>query len=162
MLRFLTARPFGAPSSLLSSQIHQLIDLAPYSAQVATGNLLASVSYWVNRVSGDSQTDTEFTLGISAFTGNVSDFPTAIVAAGWGNHSQAEAGIFSDGDVGTWENISVDLLIPIGSDYLELNVAARENIFNDTTTAEFDGHYGDNVSLSLTVVSEPRDVPERV
>ena len=56
----------------------------------------------------------------------------------------------------------MDLLIPIGSDYLELNVAARENIFNDTTTAEFDGHYGDNVSLSLTVVSEPRDVPERV
>lgn len=66
---------------------------------------------------------------------------------------QVSATLFSDGDPLTWENISVDLILPIETDFIAIDVLAGENIFNDASGEEFDGHYAD--AVSLTIIPEP-------
>ena len=40
-------------------------------------------------------------------------------------------------------------MLPTNADYLAVRVTASENIFNDNSFPEFDGHYADNVSLQV-------------
>ncbi|MDP6547322.1 MAG: PEP-CTERM sorting domain-containing protein, partial [Phycisphaerae bacterium] len=58
--------------------------------------------------------------------------------------------IVSDGGLATWERASVELLLPTGTDYIGIDIYADENIHNDTSGIEFDGHYADAVTVSVT------------
>lgn len=154
MLRFLGASQPGNPGTFSTgSEPYQLIDLTPFSSEIATGKFLITASAWFNRVEGDSQTDTQFQIGLSTYDGVPSDFPTEIANQGF--VSDIDKFILSDGDVGTWEQITIKHLIPIGTDYMEFNVNAWENIFNDSAPNEFDGHYADNASVTYSIIPEP-------
>jgi hypothetical protein len=55
----------------------------------------------------------------------------------------------------TWEELSIDLILPSNTDFVAIRVDAFEDVFNDLTTGEFDGHFADAVSLVTYVVPEP-------
>lgn len=59
----------------------------------------------------------------------------------------------SDADAATWEPIVVEQAIPVGTDFIILEVMAYENIYNDVSGTEFDGHFADMVSFAI--VPEP-------
>ena len=59
----------------------------------------------------------------------------------------------TDGVLETWEFVSTTMQIPSATDFLVVKIQSSENIFNDSSGTEFDGHYAD--SISLTIVPEP-------
>lgn len=146
MLRFLSTSVNPQPSSLLGCNVAQMVDLTPVAGLVAGGAAEAQFSVHFNRVAGDSQTDTAFSIRIIAQEGPLNDL-TGLANTGWMT-------FLSDGDPATWESFSVSLMIPSNADWLQAEIMAEENIFNDTTTGpEFDGHYVDDTALY--VVPEP-------
>ena len=70
--------------------------------------------------------------------------------------ARSEGVLYSDGDSETWEHDECNLILPIETEYLALLVAAHENIHNDPSLPEFDGHYADLVSLTIV---EAEQVP---
>lgn len=151
MLRF-DATGNTAHAGLSSAEIYQLVDVSAFSSDITSGLATASVSAYFNRVSGDSETDTSFSISILALSGAPGNFsPTTFL-------DNNGAGIDSDGDHSTWESVSVDLLLPAGTDYLAVKLQANENIFNDGVAPEFDGHYADNISLEITAVPLPASI----
>ena len=156
MVRFDFTSSIGPTLTRFSADLFQLIDLAPYAAAIDTGNVTADADFFVNRVLGDAQTDTGFVISIRAHVGNPSQFP----ADPLGFIAGINASILTDGDIGTWEQVAGSLLLPSNTDYLSVRIAAAENIFNDGSLPEFDGHYGDDVSLILSLGTEPVAIPE--
>ena len=70
--------------------------------------------------------------------------------------SEVGAGVLTDSNPATWERVDITgFAIPTGTNHLELLIYANENVFNNTTFPEFDGHFADNVSLSIYAVPEP-------
>ncbi len=150
MLRF-DATGNSANPSLSTSEIWQTIDLSAYAAQIAQGNATMNASAYFNRVLGDGQTDTSFSVSLYAFAGTPDTFLAQLVAASYlgvvGN------GIGTDGDPSTWERVDTTMLLPATTDFLAIRLNASENIFNDGSHPEFDGHYADMASAQ--VVPEP-------
>ena len=138
-----------------SSQLWQLVDLSPYSDWVSTGNAVIAATGYFNRVSGDSETDRHFVFTANAYQGRPDTFDwgsgTHIATSG---HSKVD----SDSDPNTWEATSLSLAVPSNADYVALEVAAYENIVNDLTGVEFDGHYAD--AITMTINGEPNVIPE--
>ena len=142
MLEFVATHPDAEGSSC---GIWQLVDLSNYADLIQTGGAIASVSALFNRVSGDSQTDTQFALYLR-IEGSSTISPDLI----------AGQELMTDGDPNTWEGASVDLSLPadIGAGYLAVLLLARENVYDDSVFGEeFDGHFAD--AVYLTVVPEP-------
>ena len=146
MLRFLSSSVNPQPTSLLGCNVAQMVDLTPVATLVAGGTAEARFSAHFNRVPGDSQTDTAFSMRIIAQEGPLNSL-TGLANTGW-------ITLLSDDDPATWESFSVSLAIPSNADWLQAEIMAQENIYNDTTTGpEFDGHYVDDTALC--VVPEP-------
>ena len=72
MLRFLTS---GGSLSNRGSDIWQLVDLRSKAAEIAGGGVSVRASAFFNRVAFDTETDTEFRLGLRAYEGTTSQFP---------------------------------------------------------------------------------------
>ena len=119
--------------------------------------MTARASFHVNRVAGDAETDTAFGVVIVAFTGSPSSFSSMVSGEHW--LERVGSTIFSDGDPATWELVEVELLVPPPTDYLEIQISAVEDVVNDSTGTEFDGHYGDDVRLQLLVGAETPPIP---
>ena len=160
MLRFIYTG--NDPDILLTtSQVWQLIDVSSYAADIASGNAAVSASAWFNRVEGDAKTDTIFSFTVYAFDST---------SGTWLQHNNAGtmngstgASVNTDADVDTWEEASLDSwTIPSGTngdtDTLMFRLVASENIENDGTHPEFDGHYADMVSLEISGDSSPQTV----
>jgi hypothetical protein len=127
MLNFIYTTQAG-PAWTKDSEVWQIIDINSFGAQISAGQALASASFRFNRVDGDAETDTEFTVGLYAYAGDPCSFPSKY------ENSELAAGMtsaFSDGDPNTWELATVDLILPTNTDFLVVEIAARENIFND-------------------------------
>ncbi len=151
MMRFLYTYPDPPEASAaIGSDLRQLVEATSLAG--ATVRLTASC----NRVTGDSQTDTEFRLYIRAYAGDLTEFndnfPTAPPFI-----AQSSVDLVSDADPGTWETISLDWTIPVGTDYVSVLISARENIHNDLAGVEFDGHYADDIKLEIVA---PTSVPQ--
>jgi hypothetical protein len=153
MLHFIATTSSGPHPSFNASEVFQLIDMNPFSTAISTGLAIASASAHFNRVTGDSQTDTRFAVALYAFAGSPSTFPSDFPVSNF--LTSASRSVFTDGDTATWEIASVDLLLPTNTDYLALRLTASEDIFNDGTAPEFDGHYADKVSLNVNAIPEP-------
>lgn len=156
MLRF----DYGAPSSfgatnLGASQVEQLVDASLFG-DVSSGIVKIQASAWFNRIAGDSQTDTEFSIALTARSGNPINYP-ADKESEPGGLAFAITTFLSDSDVSTWEKASVHLVLPSNTDFVSIQVVAVENVFNDFSGVEFDGHYADNVVLNRAV-PEPSTV----
>ncbi len=137
-----------------SSQIYQLIDVSHMEASIDAGLVTATASAFYNRVPGDTETDTRFTTSVRAHSGTPGVFNPSQpgLAASW------SLILFSDSDLNTWEEAVANLLLPAGTDYLSIELRADEDAFNDPSGTEYDGHYVDNVSVTLTAVPLPAAV----
>jgi hypothetical protein len=115
MLHFTDTFFDGIPSSASGSDVGQLVDMSPLSGAIAGGLATALASAHFNRVVGDVQTDTQFAVAIRAYSGSPSDFPSVLGTP----LASAIATTVTDGDLATWESVSVELVLPTGTDYLE-------------------------------------------
>jgi PEP-CTERM motif-containing protein len=150
MLNFIYSAS-AQPDDHTASELIQLIDISAYHDLILTGQATATGSVYFNRVLGDSQTDTQFAVRLLAMSGVPADFP--VPDYGLWVLTFSESSIESDGNPATWEQASVQLQLPANTDYLAILIWARENVFNDTTGVEFDGHYAD--SASVEIIPEP-------
>lgn len=150
MLRF-DATGNTANSDLVSSQVWQWLDITPYQDLISMGRAEAVVSAWFNRVQGDSQTDTSQGISLYAFKGNMWDLKNSI---GYG------LSVRTDGDVSTWEEAAGTWRLPTDTKYLAVELFAYENVKNDGTFPEFDGHYADDAFVAIrdTAIPEPSTV----
>jgi hypothetical protein len=62
--------------------------------------------------------------------------------------------VFSDGDAATWESVASHLQLPPTTGFVALRVSASENIFNDSSGTEFDGHYADRVQFEIRCLGD--------
>jgi hypothetical protein len=143
MLRFVYGGP--SPSALISSQVWQLVDVSALTTEIDAGKIQMDASAWFNRVTGDVNTDTRFDLRVHPFTGSPASFPTDYPSPTVKGDS-----VFTTGDL--WQQVSVIDTLPVGTRYLAVEIYAYENIQNDLTDPEFDGHYADDLSLVLTLL----------
>jgi hypothetical protein len=142
MLQFISTDPQGPHEVGVWSELRQLIDLSPFSNVILSGTAKVTASFYVNRVSGDSETDTQFGFLIAAYAGAPETFPSQF------NDSELASIIvrfYSDSDVETWELVSGELDLPADTDFLMLEIYAGENVFNDAVDPELDGHFADDV-----------------
>lgn len=146
MVKFVNSTTYGPSSSSVESQLYQFINLGDYQAYIETGEAQVTVSFYVNRIPGDSETDTEFKVGIDAFAGGPGNYPNSNYTT---RMDSVLVGCFSDGDVATWERIQAELTVPAGTDYLCIIISAVENVYNDGSFIEFDGHYCDFVEINV-------------
>jgi hypothetical protein len=108
----------------------------------------------VNRVAGDAQTDTEFLLQIEAYDGTIADLNSASPFPGFtGQIASSRTTIISDSNLDSWQEVSAEMTLPSQTTFYWVGISAIENVFNDTTGSEFDGHYAD--LISVTAIPEP-------
>ena len=143
MVKFLYSGPNAIPLSLSESEVLQYVDLSAYANSIALGLVSVSASARVNRVAGNASTDSRFALYIRSLSGSLTGTNTFT--------NDAEGSVLSDANAATWELISTSMSIPAGSTYLFCNLYAQENILNNTSGIEFDGHYADDVQLTVNV-----------
>jgi len=152
MLHFISTASAGA-STYQASEVVQLLDVSGYSGLIASGNAEATGYAYFNRVAGDSQTDTEFRLRLDAMSGALDGFRNDRAANLLDTKSTTSV---TDADLSTWAYATIEFSLPSNTDYLAVTVMATENVFNDETGTEFDGHYADSVSIQI--VPEPTAV----
>ena len=66
--------------------------------------------------------------------------------------------LHSDSNPTTWEEVSGQFMLPMGTDVVRMQIAASEDVYNDRpgdVGPEFDGHYADDVVLSIGELSAP-------
>ncbi len=134
------------PGTTGESDLYQVIDLSAFTEDIATGTVSLTYTGNFNRVAGDAETDTEFGIEIYAFDDDAPDFNSP-----WGSKIVRDLPILTDADVETWEELTTTWLLPAGTTFLLIHTSATENITNDETDPEFDGHYADNLSLTLSM-----------
>jgi len=109
-----------------------------------------------NRILGDSSTDTAFGVSIFAYAGSPSSFQSQWDAQS--HLAQSDGQIITDGILSTWEVASTTLTLPAGTNFVGIQLYARENVLDERSGLEFAGHYADDVKLTLVnteVVPEP-------
>jgi len=160
MLQFIStsSNPNGG-NTLSGSEIIQQIDLSAFADEISSGEATLSASAFFNRIAieeiqalllttllntnrmGDEETDTAFLLEFRASPGV----------------TLASSQLISDNDPMSWEELTLDYLLPVDFTSIYIAIVAQENIFNDMS-GEFDGHFADLVTLTLTTPS-PNEVP---
>lgn len=130
-------------------QIYQLIDVGAFADLIAAGQAIASASAYFNRVAGDAQTDTRFDVGILAYSGAPSSFPSIKGSP----LAFASNPLYTDGAPSTWERTEAQLILPTNTDFIAVGVYVGEDIYDDISAPEFDGHFADSVSVEI--VPEP-------
>ena len=149
MLHFIYTAPYG-PADSWACEVYQLVDMTAFADLIRAGQATAVGSGWFNRVAGDSQTDKQFAIEIRAYSGAMSAFPDLLT---FGEIGMKEQQLSSDANPSTWERIEVSFPIPQDTTFLALRVYAGEDVYNDLSGIELDGHYGDD--FSFTIVPEP-------
>ena len=151
MFKFIYATSANHATSSDFCTVVQIIDVGLFQDIISNGDAVAIMSSRFNRVSGDSQTDTRFGLKIYAFAGNPSSFPTQLD----NDNELAFSGayIYADADIDSWEYCTAQLAIPVNTDFIAIDIRLGEDVFNDTSGVEFDGHYAD--AVTLTIIPEP-------
>ena len=152
MLRFKGSSGTDSNRFFMDSDVFQLIDVTPFRSTLDAGAAISATGVF-NRVVGDTQTDTQFNISLLAYAGAPYSFPNQ-----FRSHqalAQTSVELESDANIATWERLSAKLSIPKETDFVALRITASENVFNDLSGIEFDGHYADAVELNIGQVPEP-------
>ncbi|NIP25986.1 MAG: hypothetical protein GWN67_16725 [Phycisphaerae bacterium] len=149
LMQFSGTSSFGCGGGA-ESQVYQIVDVNAFSDAITDERATASASVYFNRLPGDAETDTEFSLNVRAFAGDPGSFPS-LQGMGGMHLAEASASIFTDGDPATWQQCQVQLALPADTDYVVVGISAIENIYNDPCWPEFDGHCADAASLIMVV-----------
>lgn len=154
MLQFL-GTSFNDSGSTDTSDIFQIIDISSCQELIATGNAKAEASVYFNRVAGDAQTDAKFAFVVMACDGLPSTFPSRFRTYGYDFALSYDWVIdfYSDSLPDTWEEVKINMDVPVNTTFLVVNIDAGETTYNDLNYPEFDGHFADNVSVQI--VPEP-------
>lgn len=147
MLKFLETSPGGGPSAAIVCDVFQVIDMTSLADQaiISTGFGSVTIGALFNRVAGPvpSPVDTRFDLNIRSHTSLAN--AQALASTGLASNT-----LISDSILTTWEALTTTLALPAGTQYITLHLAAVENVVNDSTGPEFQGHYADDVRMTLT------------
>ncbi|MHC4721055.1 MAG: hypothetical protein ACYSYT_11380 [Planctomycetota bacterium] len=137
----------GGAGSTTGCDQWQIIDISAFGAKISAGNVVAWASARFNRVMGDANTDTEFLIELLAYAGDPSTFPSQFNSSelAIANHT-----VYTDGDPATWELARACLVLPTNTDFLVVRIASVENVYNNYSGTEFDGHYADAVSATIS------------
>ena len=163
MLKFVTTGYPGPdfPNSLgsgkggITSDIIQLIDLSAFASTIQHGNAQLSASVNVNRVEGDANTDSKFTISLWTFFGPLNDLTHIDNTPDSKYLTYGE--LFTDSNPTTWEELTLNISLPSETTFVRLGISAWENVLiqhNGSSDPEFDGHYADLVSSSIFSVPE--------
>jgi hypothetical protein len=156
MLKFAGTEASGAGAGN-TCEVYQIIDISEYAGIIATGEAVASASVYFNRAVGDGGTDTQFELSVQAYAGDPCSFPT-LVEIPDSNLSGATSIILSDSDEGTWQQCDVELPLPLDTDFVTIGLIAIEDMANNLSLPEFDGHFADVASMQIDI--EPNEPNE--
>lgn len=147
MLRCDATGPFGAGAGSTGCEIYQILDVSSYAEVIDGGTASAIGDALFNRVVGDGETDRGFIVDVYGFTGDAASVRTGISALGWA--ARGFLSLTTDADLGTWEQQKVVVALPAGTRTLVLRLVAAEDVKDDATLPEFDGHYMDDAHLIL-------------
>lgn len=134
-------------------QVYQFIDLSAFAEKIDTGEFALKASVNFNRVTWDSQTDTRFKITMHSFTGSIGNFRNMIENEQWLMKDMNE--LYTDNDLTTWEKVELQHQVPAGTEWVALGIIAEEDIFNDNSHPEFDGHFADAVTVEIIPAVEP-------
>lgn len=140
MVRFINTLQSGPGAEY--SELFQVFEVAGSVIEddIASGTFFMTVEYFCNRVPGDEETDTEFTLDVYGY--NTESYPPDW-HSGFVFHEKTS--IITDGDPETWERITlVTSTLPVSVTYLSIDIAVHENVSPDDSP-ELEGHYADCV-----------------
>jgi len=156
MLQFKGTNFHGAGSSS-TSRVFQLIDVSAYNSLIVSGNATVKASVQFNRVNIDSQTDTLFAIKLMAYDGSPSTFDTRWETNHYNSTlSHTANSIYLDDNPQTWEKLEHQLALPSETTFVALGLFIYENIYNDYSYPEFDGHFADAVSVEI--IPEPTSI----
>jgi len=147
----------GGTGSSDTSEIFQLIDISAYNSLVVSGNATVKTSVHFNRVDTDSQTDTKAFINLMAYDGSTGTFDTR-----WESNTYASAlsyttnRIYLDDNLQTWEELELELFLPSETTFVALRIGLHEDIYNDYSYPEFDGHFVDAVFVEI--IPEPATI----
>jgi len=146
MLRFNYTHRTG-PTASVGSELWQVIDVSSYQSLIRSGQGSVQAGAFFNRVNSDlAPVDTMFSVAVYAYAGDASSFPNQW---GHGELSSRQNTLLSDGEIETWEQALVDMLLPTATDFVVIRISATENVFNDINGVEFHGHYADGVEFGI-------------
>jgi hypothetical protein len=148
MLKFLVSYPEGAIGT--DCAIWQILDVSSLHSAIQAGGVTLTGSALFNRIAGNTQTDTEFGVGLKAYSQMPYSFHDEI--------ANVFFPIYSDSNPETWELGDAILALPTNTNYVGIYILALENVYDDSSFPEFNGHYADNVTLSISAVPEPSTV----
>jgi len=169
MLKLSGSSHGGSGGSASACQVFQIIDVSDYAELISAAEVSVSASAHFNRIAGDAQTDTRFYICIYAYASEPSTFPTQWEPANsdHGILARTNGFVYSDGDPATWERGEAELALPTNTDFVVIGVNANEDIYNDYSLPEFDGHFADDVSAEVIIpvlvgleITGPNDVAE--
>ncbi len=144
MHKFIYTHPQYASGALRESEPFQIIDV---SGLIEEGTI-AQASAMFNRSA--SSIDSQFRIRLWARSGNPSSGDWYLRdASTWNSLAEGESRFTTDSNPETWEELTLDMVVPVSTDYLILSVLANENRRNDASGTEFRGHYVDEVVLNL-------------
>ncbi len=153
MLRFDYATARGA-SSAVGSELWQIIDLSAYQSAIRAGNGVIDASAFFNRVNTSQGTtiDTMFSVGVYAYAGSMSTFPSQWYRSELG---VGQSSFISDSSLESWQQAVATLVLPEATDFVVIRLGATENSFNDLAGTEFAGHYADAATFELHIIPAP-------
>lgn len=147
MLKFLETSPGGGSGPAIVCDVFQILDFTSPADQALISSGFGSVTIGAvfNRVAGPvpSPVDTRFDINIRSHT----SYANAQSLASTGLASNT---LISDSILTTWEALTTTLALPVGTQYVTLHMTAVENVVNDSTGPEFQGHYADDVRMTVT------------
>ena len=146
MLKFI-ATGAQASATLVSSQMWQIVDLRAWGTAIDAGGVRLDASAWFNRVTGGPSTDRRFDLRVLAFDTTDAGVPTRYQA----NAALAVGATSVDTAGAAWQQGRLQLLLPPLTRVVLAEIYAYEDVLNDAQAPEFDGHYADDVVLTLTL-----------
>lgn len=146
MLKFI-ATGAQASATLVSSQMWQIVDLRAWSTAIDAGGVRLDANAWFNRVTGGPTTDRRFDLRVLAFDSTDAGVPTRYQA----NAALAVGTTSVDTTGAVWQQGSLQLVLPPLTRVVLVEIYSYEDVLNDAQAPEFDGHYADDVVLTLSL-----------
>jgi len=142
----------GRASPTAASQLSQWIDVTPFRSAIAEGRVRVKLRARFNRVAGDEKTDSQFTINLESFGVAPDEARRLLKSHPQMPRSRASCSLLSDSKPESWEDIETSLTLPPGTQCLQAEVLAFENVLNDQDdVSEFDGHFADHLQFELIV-----------
>ena len=138
-------------SETRASQLSQWIDLSPWRDAIADGRVQAKLTARFNRVAGDADTDSQFSIQLESFE-VAPNKALELMKSKRLARSRTSHQLLSDSDPASWEKLEAVLTLPANSRCINAMILAFENVVNDGgDNEEFDGHFADDLHFQLLI-----------